>query len=77
MTFVDVAPWVTSAGALAQVATVRKHPRLGFAIGLGVQPVWVAFAIATGAIGFLLATAGFVAVNGWNLYAVLRTKEAL
>jgi hypothetical protein len=64
-----LAPWITSAAALAQVATVRKHALLGFAIGLAIQPVWVAFSIQTGQWGFLLATFGFVAVNAWNLRA--------
>jgi hypothetical protein len=62
------APYVTSAVALFQVGTVRRWPVVGFAAGLAVQPVWVAFTISTEQWGFLIATVGFIALNGWNLF---------
>jgi len=76
VTLVGVLPWLTSAGVLAQVATVRRRPVLGFGIGLAVQPLWVLYSFLTGAWGFLVATAGFVAVNGWNLWKAIRGADA-
>lgn len=75
MTFIDWAPWVTSAGALVQLATVRRHPKFAFTLGLAYQPLWIAYSFATGAYGFLVATAAFVGVNAWNLWKVLRAER--
>ena len=63
----ELAPWITSAAALLQLGTVRKRPVLGFSIGLAVQPVWIWLSIETEQWGFLLATAGFIVVNAYNL----------
>ena len=71
MTFVELAPWITSSATLFQVGTVRKHPVLGFSVGLAIQPLWIWLSIVTQQWGFLLATGGFIVVNSYNLVKVL------
>jgi hypothetical protein len=63
-------------GALTQLATVRRWPIFAFSLGLAYQPIWVAYAFAAHGYGFLVATAGFVAVNAWNLGKVLAARRA-
>lgn len=74
---VAIGPALTSIAALVQLSTVRRRPVFAFAVGLAIQPVWVAFSFATHDYGFLIATAAFVGVNAWQLFRALRERAAI
>lgn len=53
-------------GVTGQIVTSR-NPRIGWAISLANQPLWIVFALTTGQYGLLLLTAGFTAAAALNL----------
>lgn len=71
---VDALPWVTTCAALTQLALVRRWPIPAFTIGIVNQPVWMTYALAAHAYGFLLGCVPFLAVNVWQLRASVRGR---
>ena len=64
--------WTLVAGGVSGTCLAGAGVRCGWLILLGMQPVWIAYAIVTGQIGFVL---GSVAYAGGQLNGYLRAAR--
>lgn len=60
--------WALAAVGIAGLWIAAHRPRLGFAVNIAAQPLWITYAIATRQWGFLITAAayGLVYVRLWR-----------
>ncbi len=66
--------YVLAAGGLTGLLLAGRKRKVGWLIGLACQPLWIWFAIASGAYGLILNSLGYGAVYALN-WAKWRREE--
>lgn len=61
--------WLLSAVGITGVYLAGERRRIGWAIGVGVQILWIAYACSTRQWGFIVAALGYGAMNLRNFRA--------
>lgn len=69
--------WVLAAIGVGGLYLAGSHRLIGWQIGLGVQALWVAYAIATHQWGFIASAVAFAGVNLRNLIKWRREKMGI
>jgi nicotinamide riboside transporter PnuC len=60
--------YVLAAGGLTGLLLAGRKRKIGWLIGLACQPLWIWFAVASGAYGLILNSLGYGAVYAVNWY---------
>ena len=68
-------PYILSLGGVAGIYIAGRKSMWGWALGLAMQVLWVAFAITTAQYGFLISAAAYGWVYGLNLYKWNKEKR--
>ena len=70
--------WLLTVVGITGLWLAGSKKRLGWAIGIGAQGLWIAYALATGQHGFLLSALayGFVYTRNWRAWSAVREKWA-
>lgn len=60
--------WLLAVVGMAGVALAgqRRTRGYGWIVGMGVQVLWIGYALTTHQYGFILSALGFGAINTWN-----------
>lgn len=69
-------PWLLSVVGLIGLWLAGKRRALGWYVGLGAQLLWVAFALITGQLGFLLSAVGYGVVYARNAWRWSQPSES-
>lgn len=67
--------WILTAVGVTGLYFAGRRNWVGWAIGLGAQVLWVAYAVSTRQWGFLVSAFAYGAVYAKNLRAWLKPKE--
>lgn len=67
--------WLLAAVGVTGLWLAGSRRALGWQIGLGVQVLWIAYAITTAQWGFIASALAFAAVNLRNLIKWKRERE--
>lgn len=67
--------WLLTAVGVTGLYVAGRKSRWGWAIGLGAQGLWVAYALATKQYGFLASSLAYGAVYTRNLVAWSRQRK--
>lgn len=67
--------WLLASVGLTGLWLAGSKRATGWAIGIGVQVLWIAYAVATGQWGFIASALAFGAVNVRNLIKWKREAE--
>lgn len=59
--------WILTAVGVVGLRLAGRHNRLGWAVGLGAQGLWIAYALATRQYGFLFSAVAYGWAYGTNL----------
>lgn len=67
--------WLLTAIGVTGIYLTTKRLWYGFAIGLGAQFLWVAYALSTQQLGFILSALAYGSVNALGLYRWTRIPK--
>lgn len=67
--------WILATIGVAGLFLTTRKLAAGFAIGMGVQVLWVAYAVVTDQYGFIFSASAFFAVNAWGLWQWTRPAK--
>jgi hypothetical protein len=69
VTLHDLLPWVTSAVGILIIRLARRKStrRVAWGIGIANQGVWISYALAAKAYGFIAGSVAYGVMYTWNL----------
>lgn len=67
--------WALAAVGVSGLYLTTKKLAIGFAVGVAVQGLWIAFALVSGQLGFILSALGFAWVNALGWYRWTRNTS--
>lgn len=67
--------WILAAIGVFGLWLTTKRMWQGFAVGVAVQLLWIAYALTTSQYGFIASALAYGAVNSLGLYRWTRTQE--
>lgn len=67
--------WALAAIGVTGLYLTTKKLAVGFAVGVGVQVLWVAYALVTSQYGFIASALAYGTVNALGLYRWTRTDR--